>query len=119
MTNRREFLKTATVAAFGAPLVFSPFVQRRNYSCIIIGAGLSGLAAAHALKEVLLCWQVTSLRAGPRELIQRLRCGVNENSYRWITHAALPPDVREVSDSPRPRRVGAMPQSGGVAPYPS
>jgi monoamine oxidase len=64
-TSRRDFLKTATFAAIGAPLVFSPlspFVQRRKYSCIIIGAGLSGLAAANALKD----WNVTVLEARPR-----------------------------------------------------
>ena len=61
-TSRREFLKNAAVAAAGVPLVFSPYVQRRAYSCIIIGAGLSGLAAAHALKD----WDVTVLEARPR-----------------------------------------------------
>jgi monoamine oxidase len=62
VTSRRDFLKTAAVAAIGVPLVFSPYVQRRKYSCIIIGAGLSGLAAANALDG----WDVTILEARPR-----------------------------------------------------
>src|SRR6266550_2582381 len=49
--SRREFLQRAGVAAIGTPLVFSPSVLRRAYSCVVIGAGLSGLAAAHALKQ--------------------------------------------------------------------
>ena len=63
-TTRREFLKTSAVAAAGVPVLFSPFVQRRDYSCIIIGAGLSGLAAAHALKKK--GWRVTVLEARER-----------------------------------------------------
>jgi len=63
--SRREFLKSAALAAVGAPLVIRPnfpYVQRRSYSCIIIGAGLSGLAAAYALKD----WNVTVLEARER-----------------------------------------------------
>lgn len=59
---RRDFLKNAAVAAAGVPLILSPYVQRRSYSCIVIGAGLSGLAAAYALKD----WNVTVLEARPR-----------------------------------------------------
>ena len=63
-TTRRQFLKTSGSAAVGAPLLFTPFIQRRAYSCIVIGAGLSGLAAAHVLKQGR--WAVTVLEAKPR-----------------------------------------------------
>jgi monoamine oxidase len=61
---RRSFLQSAGVAALGAPLVFSPFVQRHAYSCVIIGAGLSGLAAANVLKQA--GWNVIVLEARER-----------------------------------------------------
>jgi monoamine oxidase len=61
-TSRRDFLKNAAVAAIGVPFVLAPYVQRRVHSCIIIGAGLSGLAAANALKG----WEITVLEARPR-----------------------------------------------------
>src|SRR6267378_1452577 len=54
-TARREFLKTAGLAAVGAPLILQspsagsplrswagPYVQRQAYSCVVVGAGLSG-----------------------------------------------------------------------------
>src|SRR5213592_1327280 len=63
-TTRRDFLITAGTAAVGAPLVFSPFIQRQAYSCIVIGAGLSGLAAGYALRNA--GWKVTILEARER-----------------------------------------------------
>ena len=61
---RRSFLQSAGVAALGAPLVFSPFVQRHAYTCVVIGAGLSGLAAANVLKQG--GWNVIVLEARER-----------------------------------------------------
>jgi len=64
MQNRRSFLKglggAATVAAL-APNVLS---QRRPKRCVVIGAGLAGLAAAYKLKTA--GWQVTVLEARDR-----------------------------------------------------
>ncbi|MGH9961175.1 MAG: flavin monoamine oxidase family protein, partial [Pyrinomonadaceae bacterium] len=48
----------------GAPLFLAPHVQRRAYSCVVIGAGLAGLAAANVLKAA--GWQVTVLEARER-----------------------------------------------------
>jgi monoamine oxidase len=64
--TRRKFLQAAGTAALGVPLLFkdSFAIQRRNYSAIIIGAGLSGLAAAYTLKQAH--WDVTVLEARPR-----------------------------------------------------
>ncbi|MGI8733889.1 MAG: FAD-dependent oxidoreductase [Pyrinomonadaceae bacterium] len=80
--SRRDFLKTSGVAAVGVPLLFSPFVQRRAYSCIIIGAGLSGLAAAHALKRQKPAWNVTVLEA-------REHIGGRVFSYRFDQNPEL------------------------------
>ena len=64
--SRREFLRTSGIAAVGIPLLLSPYVQRRKYSCIVIGAGLSGLAAALALQNQKPAWDVTVLEARER-----------------------------------------------------
>jgi monoamine oxidase len=65
-TSRRQFLQAAVPAAFSVPFIFNRAfaVQRRRYSCVVIGAGLSGLAAAHALKQAQ--WDVTVLEARTR-----------------------------------------------------
>ena len=75
--TRREFLKTAGFAAIGAPLVFSPYVQRRAYSCIIVGAGLAGLTAANILKQAH--WNVTVLEARQRTGGRVFSFGFKEN----------------------------------------
>ena len=62
--SRRRFLSeiVATVAAgAAAPAVFT---QRRQKSCVVIGAGLAGLAAAYKLKTA--GWNVTVLEARDR-----------------------------------------------------
>ena len=62
LVTRRAFLTGASgllaSAALGAPRI------RRQPSCIVIGAGLSGLAAAYRLRRA--GWEVTVLEARPR-----------------------------------------------------
>ncbi|CAN5212453.1 NAD(P)/FAD-dependent oxidoreductase [soil metagenome] len=64
-TNRREFLKIIGAASLGAAVSSNNvFAQRRKKSCVVIGAGFSGLAAAFKLKNV--GWNVTILEARNR-----------------------------------------------------
>jgi monoamine oxidase len=64
MLSRREFLKGATTLAVGAPFLVGGSLRRFTPSCIIIGAGISGLAAAYRLKRE--GWNVTLLEARDR-----------------------------------------------------
>src|SRR6187200_1251175 len=64
MTTRRQFIRTATVAAAGTVLAPNVFTQRRQKSAVVIGAGFAGLAAAYKLKNA--GWSVTVLEARDR-----------------------------------------------------
>ncbi|HEV7842336.1 MAG TPA: NAD(P)/FAD-dependent oxidoreductase [Pyrinomonadaceae bacterium] len=79
MTNRRDFLRSAATATLGVPLLTSSF-NFGAHSCIVIGAGLSGLAAAYALKRA--GWRVTVLEA-------RARTGGRVLSYRFKENPSL------------------------------
>ncbi len=63
--NRREFLKIIGASSVGIALSSNNvFAQNRKKSCVIIGAGFSGLAAAYKLKNA--GWNVTILEARDR-----------------------------------------------------
>jgi monoamine oxidase len=64
--NRRDFLKNLGATSLGAALAPTSgiFAQRQKKSCVIIGAGFSGLAAAYKLKNA--GWNVTVLEARDR-----------------------------------------------------
>ena len=64
-TNRREFLKIIGAASVGVAVSSgNVFAQKRRKSCVVIGAGFSGLAAAYKLKNS--GWNVTVLEARDR-----------------------------------------------------
>jgi len=64
-TNRRDFLKILGATSFAVTLAPKGlFAQRRRKSCVIIGAGLAGLAAGYKLKNA--GWKVTILDARDR-----------------------------------------------------
>ncbi len=66
VVSRRVFLKSAGALALGATLPFSPpiFAAKARKSCVIIGAGMSGLAGAYRLQQA--GWEVTIIEARPR-----------------------------------------------------
>ena len=63
-SSRRDFLKIAGASSVGITLAPRIFGQRRKKSCVVIGAGFSGLAAAYKLKNA--GWNMTILEARGR-----------------------------------------------------
>jgi monoamine oxidase len=77
-SNRRDFLKLSGVAAFGTLLsANNVFGQRKSKTCVVIGAGFSGLAAAFKLKNA--GWKVTILEARSRISGRVFSSRMNEN----------------------------------------
>src|SRR5215213_6500174 len=62
--GRRNFLKTLAATAAGVVLAPAVFTQRRQKTCVVIGAGFAGLAAAYKLKNA--GWNVTVLETRDR-----------------------------------------------------
>lgn len=65
MTTRRQFLSSIAAVASAAALAPNVFTQRRKRgTAVVIGAGLSGLAAAYRLKNA--GWKVTVIEGRDR-----------------------------------------------------
>jgi monoamine oxidase len=80
MLTRREFLRRAGSAAVASALVPGPAWASRRRSCVVVGAGLAGLAAARALRGE--GWEVVVLEA-------RERTGGRVLSYRFPRQPGL------------------------------
>lgn len=78
--GRRDFLKSAAAAVVGAPLALNVSFLLYRPSCVVIGSGLSGLAAAYALQRAN--WNVTILEA-------RERIGGRVLSYSFAENPSL------------------------------
>jgi monoamine oxidase len=76
-SNRRDFLKSSGVAAIGLFAANNAFAQRKTKTCVVIGAGFSGLAAALKLKNA--GWKVTVLEARSRISGRVFSYRMNEN----------------------------------------
>jgi len=74
MLSRREFIKGAGAFALGAPFIIGRGFRPGTPSCVVIGAGLSGLAAAYTLTNA--GWKVQVVegrnRIGGRVLTHRM-----------------------------------------------
>ncbi len=86
--KRRDLIKSIGVASAAALLLpLGAFAQKRTRSCVVIGAGFSGLAAAYKLKNA--GWNVTVLdgrsRIGGRVFSQKMGDGlVCELGAEWV-----------------------------------
>ena len=77
---RRSFLKRAALATLGIPALFTNSFASQSPTCIVIGAGLAGLAAAYFLKRA--GWQVIVVEA-------RNRIGGRILSYSFAQNSSL------------------------------